>query len=84
MASERRRDDMAHHSPPRPGEQVPEAVAAWRRERLVAAGFERAHAQRLAEGGRYDIHQLLELMDRGCPPHLAERIVAPLDEDPAA
>lgn len=75
---------MAHGSPARSSEQVPEAVAAWRRERLVAAGFARDHAQRLAEGGRYDIHALLELMDRGCPPHLAERIVAPLDEDPAA
>jgi hypothetical protein len=84
MATERRRQDMPHQSPARPGQQVPEAVAAWRRERLVAAGFDRDHAQRLAEGGRYDIHQLLELMDRGCPPDLAERIVAPLDEDPAA
>jgi hypothetical protein len=81
MASDGRKDDMAHHSPARPGEQVPEAVAAWRRERLVAAGFERDHARRLAEGGRHDIHALLELIDRGCPPELAERIVAPLDED---
>jgi hypothetical protein len=28
-----------------------------------------------------DIHALLELVDRGCPPHLAARILAPLDCD---
>jgi hypothetical protein len=78
MATERRRDDMGHHSPA--SEQVPDAVTAWRRERLVAAGFDRDHARQLAEGGRYDLHALLELVDRGCPPHLAERIAAPLDD----
>jgi hypothetical protein len=28
-----------------------------------------------------DLHQLLELVDRGCPPELAVRILAPLDQD---
>ena len=58
------------------------AVRAWRREQLVAAGFEREHAQRLAQDGRWDLHALLELVDRGCPPPLAERILAPLDGGP--
>jgi len=58
------------------------AVRAWRREQLVEAGFERERAQRLAQDGRWDLHALLELIDRGCPPGLAERIVAPLDAGP--
>jgi hypothetical protein len=56
----------------------PDAVLAWRREQLVMAGFERARAERLAWDGRWDLHALLELVDRGCPPALAERILAPL------
>ena len=58
------------------------AVRAWRREQLVAAGFERERAQRLAQDGRWDLHALLELIDCGCPPALAERILAPLDAGP--
>jgi hypothetical protein len=60
-------------------DSAPDAVLAWRREQLVAAGFERGRAQRLASDGRWDLHALLELIDRGCPPELAERILAPLD-----
>ncbi|MCY7364805.1 MAG: hypothetical protein LH469_05760 [Frankiaceae bacterium] len=30
----------------------------------------------------WDLHALLQLVDRGCPPHLAARILAPLDEGP--
>jgi len=58
------------------------AVRAWRREQLVHAGFQRERAQRLAQDGRWDLHALLELVDRGCPPALAERILAPLDGGP--
>lgn len=58
------------------------AVRAWRREQLVEAGFERERAQQLAQDGRWDLHALLELIDRGCPPALAERILAPLDAGP--
>ena len=51
-----------------------------RTERLLAAGFERELAGRLAADGGVDLHALLELVDRGCPPQLAARIIAPLDE----
>jgi hypothetical protein len=27
-----------------------------------------------------DLHALLDLVDKGCPPQLAARILAPLDE----
>jgi hypothetical protein len=52
----------------------------WRAQRLRSAGFTPALADRLARNDRIDLHRLLELVDRGCPPHLASRILAPLDE----
>lgn len=54
----------------------------WRRRRLIAAGFDAALAGELAEGA-VDLHELLVLVDRGCPPDLAARILAPLDRPPA-
>jgi hypothetical protein len=29
---------------------------------------------------RIDLHELLELVDAGCPPELAARILSPLDD----
>ena len=41
-------------------------------------------ANRLARDGRYDLHALIGLVERGCPPELAVRILAPLEGgDPA-
>jgi hypothetical protein len=56
--------------------------AGRRRDRLVAAGFPPSLAARLAADGRRDVHELIELVDRGCPPRLATRILAPIDEEP--
>jgi hypothetical protein len=56
------------------------SVAGWRREQLVASGFEDALAERLAVDDGYDLHALIELVERGCPPPLAARVLAPLDE----
>jgi hypothetical protein len=56
-----------------------DAHDAWRQRRLVAAGFEAQLATRLAHDAQVDLHELLVLLDRGCPPELAARIVAPLD-----
>lgn len=49
----------------------------WRCLCLREAGFERSAADRLARDTACDLHALLELVDRGCPPELAERILAP-------
>jgi hypothetical protein len=58
-------------------------VVAWRRGRLERAGFDPDVAESFAADRRVDLHALLDLVDRGCPPHLAARILAPLDqEDP--
>ena len=54
-------------------------VLAWRRRQLAAVGFEPALAGRVARDGAYDLHALIELVERGCPPELAVRILAPLD-----
>jgi hypothetical protein len=50
----------------------------WRRRRLIAAGFDAQLAAWLTESG-VDLHELLVLVDRGCPPMPAARILAPLD-----
>jgi len=55
-------------------------VAEWRRRRLLAAGFASDLAAHLAENCAVDLHAVLELIDRGCPPELAARILAPLDD----
>ena len=58
-----------------------EALGEWRRRRLIAAGFDAGLAVALADGDA-DLHELLVLVDRGCPPELAARILAPIDEPP--
>ncbi len=59
-------------------------VFAWRRSQLVRSGFPEPLAARAAPDGRSDLHRLIELVDRGCRPELALRILAPLEEDEAA
>jgi hypothetical protein len=59
-------------------------VASWRRDQLVHAGFTLPLAVRLAEDARYDLHALIELVERGCSPELAVRILAPLEVSDAA
>jgi hypothetical protein len=54
-------------------------LVRWRRKQLVDSGFPLSLATRLAKDSRYDMHALIELVERGCPPDVAARIVAPLD-----
>jgi hypothetical protein len=56
----------------------PPDVAFWRRNVLIRAGFNPQLADELAADARIDLHDLLDLVDRGCPPELAARILAPL------
>ena len=56
-------------------------VVLWRAGRLRDAGFSPELADALAEDCAYDLHAVLELVDQGCPPGLAARILAPLDAD---
>jgi hypothetical protein len=57
----------------------PDPVVAWRVRRLREAGLAPALAAEIAADCGYDLHALLELIDRGCPAELAVRILAPLD-----
>ena len=72
-----------HHERVTGGRQSPSTLE-WRGERLVDAGFPRGLALRLARDTRYDLHALIELVEQGCPPSLAARILAPLDDAPPA
>jgi hypothetical protein len=63
----------------RPARRGSEDVVAWRKRRLTAAAFDEPLARELAGDCEVDLHALLELTDRGCPPALAARIVAPLE-----
>jgi hypothetical protein len=49
----------------------------WRRARLLAGGFPLSLATTVAHDPRFDLHALIELVERGCPPRLAVRILAP-------
>jgi hypothetical protein len=50
----------------------------WRRRQLRISGFPDGLAAEIAGDRRYDLHALIELTERGCPPELAVRILAPL------
>jgi hypothetical protein len=65
-------------------ERGAEEVVRWRRERLVESGFPLPLAARLAKNAGYDLHALIELVERDCPPELAVRILAPVEESTAA
>ena len=56
-------------------------VRAWRRLRLLEAGFPTSLAATVAADPRFDLHALLQLVDRGCSPELAVRILAPLPRE---
>lgn len=62
---------------PRFRRPVPIEVRLWRETLLSQAGFASDLARRLAADGGYDLHELLNLVDRGCRPDLAARILAP-------
>ena len=55
-------------------------IVEWRRGRLLHAGFASDLAVDLAQDGKVDLHALLDLVGRGCPPDLAARILAPLED----
>jgi hypothetical protein len=59
-------------------------VVRWRCEQLIESGFAPALAARIAENSHYDLHALIELVERGCQPELAVRILAPDEEEAAA
>ena len=57
------------------------AVVAWRRKQILAAGCDVSTSEELARECGIDLHALIELLERGCPPRLVQRILAPLDDE---
>jgi hypothetical protein len=62
--------------------ETAEELTRWRRRQLVHAGFSPPLATRVAADSAYDLHELIELVERGCVPELAVRILAPLEGRP--
>lgn len=59
-------------------------VVRWRREQLARAGFPLPLASHVSRDPRFDLHALIGLVEQGCRPEIAVRILAPLDSDEAA
>ena len=84
--AEHESDMSTHHFVPpatravAPGRAPTSDVEAWRLRRLVDAGFPVPLALELAATPGVDLHALLALLDRGCPPELAARILAPIED----
>lgn len=59
------------------GLRVDEAaeVLAWRFEALCRTGYDLDAAAVLAANVEIDLHEAVELVERGCPPELATRIL---------
>lgn len=53
---------------------------AWRYGLLVRAGMASQIARPVAHDQRYDVHEILGLLERGCPSSLALEIAAPLED----
>jgi hypothetical protein len=64
----------------RPKQRGGLAVVNWRQLELEQCGFPRSLAAQVARDERYHVHQLLELVQHGCSPDLAVRILSPLDD----
>ena len=56
-------------------------LVQWRRRYLHGVGVDADLASVVAIDLRWDLHALVQLLERGCPPQLAARILAPLDEE---
>jgi hypothetical protein len=55
-------------------------VVQWRWAQLIEVGLPRSLAARVARDERYDLHDLIELVNHGCAPVLAVRILEPIED----
>jgi hypothetical protein len=61
-------------APPPEREDVHDQVVGWRRHVLTEAGYPPAVADAIATSSA-DLHFAVDLLQRGCSPELAERIL---------
>ena len=52
-----------------------ERVEAWRTQELERAGYPAVAAAQLAARPDVDVHEAIDLLERGCPPELAVKIL---------
>jgi hypothetical protein len=52
-----------------------ERVERWRADELMRAGFDPAAAVEIAASLEIDLHAAIALLEHGCPPELAVRIL---------
>ena len=52
-----------------------ERVERWRNEELLRVGFDVESAALIAAEPSVDLHQAIDLIERGCPPGLAASIL---------
>jgi hypothetical protein len=52
-----------------------ERVERWRLEALVKVGYDSTSAAQLAVRNDVDLHRAIGLVERGCPPEIAVRIL---------
>jgi hypothetical protein len=50
-------------------------VLGWRYEELIRAGYTEREAMLVADRVDVDLHQAIELVESGCPPNTALRIL---------
>ncbi|WP_280297992.1 hypothetical protein [Nocardia neocaledoniensis] len=74
---------MIVESTRRSGSAPADDVRAWRRRWLEMSGFPAALAEAVVTEPGVDLHALLQLVDRGCAPELAVRILAPMPAEDA-
>jgi hypothetical protein len=55
--------------------ETDDQVVAWRREQLRRAGCRRFEAEVLARELGVDLHEAVELLERGCPSRIALNIL---------
>jgi hypothetical protein len=52
-----------------------ERIERWRFEALGRAGYQPRHAAKLAASPEVDLHRAIDLLERGCDPNLALKIL---------
>jgi hypothetical protein len=52
-----------------------EEVVDWRRDQLIRAGCDPSGALILAKRSHVDLHEAVDLLERGCPPRTALEIL---------
>jgi hypothetical protein len=55
--------------------ETEDEVVAWRRDQLRRAGCRRFDAEVLARERQVDLHEAVELLERGCPSKIAVKIL---------